>query len=66
MKRDLFRREVVEKMSSPEDLNAYVKVLRPQIWLILLGIAIAVAGLIVFVTSTGFPVWTLLFGEVGV
>lgn len=66
MKRDLFRREVVEKMSSPEDLNAYVKVLRPQVWLILLGIAIAVAGLIVFVASTGFPVWDLLFGEVGV
>ena len=62
MKNDLFRKEAVEKITSPEDLNAYVKVLNPRIWLILAGIIIAIAGLAVFVASTGFPIWDLFFG----
>jgi len=65
MKSDLFRKEAVEKIAGPEDLNTYVKVLRPRVWLILLGIAIAVAGLSLFVASTGFPIWELFFGTVG-
>jgi len=62
VKNDLFRKEAVEKITSPEDLNAYVKVLNPRIWLILAGIIIAIAGLAVFVASTGFPIWDLFFG----
>jgi len=65
MKSDLFRKEAVEKISGPEDLNTYIKVLQPRVWLILLGIAIAVAGLSLFVASTGFPIWDLFFGTVG-
>ncbi len=64
MKGDLFRKEAVEKMTSPEDLNTYVKVLSPRVWLILLGIAIAVSGLMFFTASTGFPVWELFFGDI--
>jgi hypothetical protein len=64
MKSDLFRKEAVEKITGPEDLNTYVKVLNPRIWLILLGIAAAVAGLAVFTASTGFPIWDLFFGSV--
>jgi uncharacterized protein involved in exopolysaccharide biosynthesis len=63
MKNDLFRKEAVEKITGPEDLNAYVKVIRPRVWLILLGVAVAVAGLVLFVASTGFPIWDLLFGN---
>ena len=29
MKNELFRKETVEKLTGPEDLNAYVKVLNP-------------------------------------
>jgi hypothetical protein len=65
MKTDLFRKESVEKITSPEDLNSYIKVLNPRIWLILIGIAIAVAGLAVFAASTGYPVWDLFFGNTG-
>jgi len=65
MKSDLFRKEAVEKITSPEDLNSYVKVLNPRIWLILVGIVIAIAGLIVFTASTGFPIWDLFFGNTG-
>lgn len=65
MKSDLFRKEAVEKITSPEDLNSYIKVLNPRVWLILVGIAIAIVGLAVFVASTGFPIWDLFFGNTG-
>ena len=64
MKSDLFRKEAMEKMTGPEDLNTYVKVLKPRVWLILLSIAIAVVGLVLFIASTGFPIGELLFGNI--
>ena len=64
MNKNLFRKEAVEKITGPEDLNAYVKVLNPRVWLVLIGIGIAVAGLVFFILSTGFPVWELFFGEI--
>ncbi len=66
MKGDLFRKEAVEKITSPEDMNAYVKVFNPRIWLLLLGIAAAISGLLVFTVWTGFPVWDLFLGNTGV
>ena len=63
MKSDLFRKETVDKITGPDELNAYVKVLNPRIWLILIGIGIAIAGLVIFIASTGFPVWDLFFGH---
>jgi hypothetical protein len=65
LKKELFRKEAVDKIASPEDLNAYVKVLNPRVWLLLVGIVIAVAGLVMFTVSTGFPVWDLFFGTTG-
>ena len=65
MKNELFRKEAIERIASPEDLNAYVKVLSPRVWLILVGIAIAIGGLVFFVVSTGFPIWSLFFGSAG-
>jgi hypothetical protein len=62
MKNELFRKEAVEKITGPEELSTYVKVLSPRVWLILLGVAIAVAGLMMFTASTGFPIWDLFFG----
>ena len=65
MKGDLFRKEAVDKITSPEDLNSYVKVLNPRIWIILAGIVVAMAGLVFFTASTGYPVWDLFFGSTG-
>ena len=65
MKKDLFRKEAVDKITSPDDLNNYVKVLNPRVWLILAGIAAAVAGLVFFAASTGYPIWDLFFGNTG-
>ena len=65
MKNDLFRKESVEKLTGPEDLNTYVKVLNPRVWLILAAIVAAIGGLAIFTASTGFPVWDLFFGSTG-
>jgi len=65
MKNELFRKEAVEKIASPEELNKYVKVLNPRVWLIILAIIIAIAGMAGFVASTGFPIWDLFFGNTG-
>ncbi|MCL1893251.1 MAG: hypothetical protein FWG02_03295 [Holophagaceae bacterium] len=65
MESNLYRKESVERITGPEELNTYVKVLNPRVWLILVGIAIAVAGLTIFTASTGFPVWDLFFGSTG-
>jgi hypothetical protein len=65
MKSELFRKESVEKITSPEALNTYIKVLNPRVWLILAGIAVALAGLAFFTAATGFPVLDLLLGGTG-
>jgi hypothetical protein len=62
MKQDLFRKESVDKIASPQELNTYVKVLNPRVWLILAGITVSIAGLVIFVASTGYPIADLLFG----
>jgi len=64
MKSDLFRKEAVDKITGPEDLNTYVKVLNPRIWLILIGIIFALIGIFGFVVSTGFPILDLFFGTI--
>lgn len=65
MKSNLFRKEAVERITSPEDMNTYVKVLNPRVWLILGAIIVAIAGITVFVASTGFPILDLFFGTTG-
>ena len=62
MKKDLFRKEVVEKITSPDGMNEYVKVIKPSVWLVLAGIAIAVVGTVIFTAYTGYRVMDLFFG----
>ena len=64
MKGELFRKEAVEKITNPDELNSYIKVLNPRIWLILAGIIIAIIGLVIFTISTGFPIMDMFFGNV--
>jgi hypothetical protein len=63
MKDKLFRKEAVERITGPENLSTYVKVLNPRVWLILAGVGIAIAGILAFALSTGYPVWDLFFGS---
>ena len=44
----IFRKKSVDKMSSPEQLNDYIKVTSPGIWMVLAAIAILLAGVCVW------------------
>ena len=65
MKNELFRKEAVEKITGPEELDSYIKVLNPRVWLIVAGVAVALGGMVLFVASTGVPIFDLFFGNSG-
>ena len=44
----IFRKKSVEKMSSPEQLNDYVKVTNPGVWMALAAIALLLIGICVW------------------
>ena len=44
MNKGIFRQKSIDKVSSPESLNDYVKVASPSVWLILIGIIILLIG----------------------
>ncbi len=52
----IFREKSLEKVTSPEQLNDYIKVTRPSVWLILFATIILIIGTLV---------WTV-FGKIQV
>lgn len=48
MKNSIFREESINKVSSPEELNDYIKVSNPGMWLILSGVIILLIGICVW------------------
>ena len=44
----LFREKSLERVSSPDQLDDYVRVITPSVWVVLLAVAILVAGVIVW------------------
>ena len=46
MNQQLFRQKSVDKVSSPEQLNEYIRVANPGVWMVLLAIVILLAGVI--------------------
>lgn len=48
MKSNIFRQKNVDKMSSPEDLNEYVKATSPKVWIIIVAIILLLGGAIVW------------------
>lgn len=44
MPKDLFRKSSMDRLSSPDQLNDYLKVARPGIWALLIGIGAVLAG----------------------
>jgi len=47
-KKNIFRKENLERMSSPEKLNDYIRVSNPSVWLILGAITVLLIGAIVW------------------
>ena len=48
MKKPLFRQKSLDRVSSPEQLDAYMKVSSPGIWMILGAVIILLAGVFVW------------------
>lgn len=48
MNEQLFRKKSIEKVSSPEQLNEYIRVSNPGVWMILAAIVILLAGVCVW------------------
>jgi len=44
MENRIFREKSIERVTSPEQLNDYVKVSNPDIWMVLLSIFILLSG----------------------
>ena len=48
MKNKIFREKSIERVSSPEQLNDYIRVTNPSIWLVLSAVVILMAGICVW------------------
>ena len=48
--KQIYRKEVLEKISSPEHLTSYLRVTNPGIWMVLIGVIVLLAGLIAWST----------------
>jgi hypothetical protein len=48
MNEQLFRKKSIERISSPEQLNDYIRVANPSIWLVLGAVVILLVGVIVW------------------
>lgn len=44
----LFRKETIEKIQSPEQLDDYIKVTTPSMWMILTAILVLLAGIFIW------------------
>lgn len=48
--KSVFRKKSLERLSSPEELNDYIKVARPGIWIILIAVIIFLVGVVFWCT----------------
>ena len=48
MNEQIFRKKSVDKVSSPEQLNDYIRVANPGVWMVLAAIIILLAGVVVW------------------
>ena len=48
MDQSLFRKKSVDRISSPEQLNDYLRVTSPAVWIILVAVVLLLAGLLIW------------------
>ncbi len=56
--KSIFRKKSLERVSSPEKLNDYIKVTTPSVWLILFATLILIVGTLVWAVFGKIPVNT--------
>ncbi len=42
----IFRKKTMDRISSPEQLNDYIRVTSPSVWLVLLALVLLLAGIL--------------------
>lgn len=67
MNEQLFRKKSMEQVSSPEQLNEYIRVSNPGVWMVLAAIIILLVGICVwgFVWHLDTTLTTVAIGEKG-
>lgn len=64
---NLFRKKSLERISSPEQLNSYIRVSTPSVWLLLAAIVVLLLGVCVWGVfghlDTTLPVLAVSYGE---
>ena len=46
--KSIFRSKSIDRVSSPEQLDDYIKVTTPSVWLILIATAVLIAGAVIW------------------
>ena len=62
----LFRKESVENIQSPEQLNDYMRVTNPAVWIVLISVILLLAGMLIwsyFATIDSFARGTAIVDE---
>lgn len=62
MNNDLFRKNAVDRVTSPDQLNDTIRVVPTGVWLVLFAVVLALAGMALFLSATGFNLVSLIFG----
>ena len=52
MAKQLYREKSLDRISSPEQLNDYLKVTKPAVWIVLIAVIFLIAGFIVWCAFT--------------
>lgn len=50
MQEEIFRKKSIDKMKSPENLDEYIRVSNPGVWLLLVGIVVLLIGALIWAT----------------
>jgi hypothetical protein len=61
---NLFRKKSIERISSPEQLNDYLRVTSPSTWIILIAVIVLLAGLLLWSSVTTIESYVEGSGEV--
>lgn len=48
MNKSLFRKKTIERVTSPEQLNDYIRVASPRVWIIIAAVLLLLTGIVVW------------------
>ena len=57
--RQIFRQKSLDRVSSPEDLNTYIRVANPGIWILLIAIIVLLVGALIWGAVVSFETKTV-------